>query len=163
MTSQKTTLLVLALFLLSISGFAQAEKTKFTSLFKTMHAEQLKVAKAKKFTKTEVAAIDKAMLTAGKNINRALKAAPGQTHQYLVDKVNKEFRTLNSSLGRALSGDKLSAFRRVTNTQKAKVVRQLQTQYLGSSGASRNNMRAGMRMGIRKYVINGFGGDDPGW
>ena len=163
MKSQKAILLVLSIFLISISGFAQSEKTKFTSVFKNMHKEQLKVAKAQKFTKTEVAAIDKAMLTAGKNINRALKAAPGETHQYMIDKVNKEFRTFNSSLGRALAGSKLSAFRRVTNAQKTKIIKELQLQYLGSTGAARNNMRAGMRAGIRVSLMKGFGGDDPGW
>lgn len=155
-------LLILATsFLISASGYSQ--NTNFESLFKTMHKEQLKVAKAQKFTKSEVAAIDKAMLTAGNNINKAIKLASGQPHQYLIDKINHEFKTLNSALGKAITGDKLSKFKQITTSQKNTIIRKLQSNYIGSEGANRDRIRAGIRAGIRASLIKGFGGDDPGW
>lgn len=164
MNTKRITWVVLGLFILGVVGLeAQTEKRTFSSYFSTMHKEQLKVAKANKFTKEEVAAIDKAMATAGRNINRALKAAPGETHQYLVDKIKGEFRTLDRQLGRALAGEKLTAFRKVTNQHKNKILNNLQMQYLNSQGVKRTNIRAGLRAGIRASLIRGFGGDDPGW
>lgn len=164
MRTTTTTFFMLLLLLLNVPLVqAQTEKRTFESLFTTMHKEQLKVAKANKFTKAEVAAIDKAMATAGKNITRAISSAPGETHQYLVDQIKRQFRTLDTQLGSALTGDKLTAFRKVTNQHKNKIMNSLQMQYLNSEGIKRTNIRAGLRAGIRASLIRGFGGDDPGW
>ncbi len=121
------------------------------------------MAKGNKFTKAEVAAIDKAMATAGAKINRAIDATPGKTPQYLVDQIKNEFRTLNTQLGNALSGDKLTAFRKVTNTHKSKILNNLQMQYLNADSKKHTEILAGIKDGIKGSLIRGFGGDDPGW
>lgn len=163
MNSRKAIFVLTGFFLISWCGLqAQTEKKKFSSLFENMHKEQLKVAKAQKFTKAEVIAVDRAMLATGKNITKILEKAPGETHQYLIDEINKEFRLLNSALGRALSGDKLTAFKEVTDDQKSAIIKQLNTNFVGSSEAIRTNIRAGLRAGIRASLIRGFGGEEGG-
>jgi len=80
-----------------------------------MNTEQLRIAKENKFTKEEVIALEKVMAATGNKLIAVIKESPGETHQYLIDKIESEFKSLNNEYAKILSGVKLSAWRDLSN------------------------------------------------
>ena len=163
MKTQKIFLLVLIFMASSIVTSNAQSKQSIQTLMKGMNKEQVRVAKKHKFTKKEITALDQVTKSAGNRLIRIVKASPGETNQYMVDKINSEFRKLNTAYGRVLTGSKLTDLRRLTNNSKTLIIRNLQTQYIGGAKGIRAGIRSSMRAGIRSSFIKGFGGDDPGW
>lgn len=159
---KKFTLILLSLWILSIGAIGQIAQKNVETLFKDMYQKELKVLKEQKFTKAEVASIDQAMKNTGNKILTAVKASPGEPHQYLIDQVKKEFKALNVQLGKSLSGDKLTSVKNILTQTQNKLVTQLQNNYVGGQKGIRAGIRSNIRVGIRTTLLKGFGGQDLG-
>jgi len=133
------------------------------SIFTKMNKDQIKVAKENRITKAEAVALDKAMTIAGNRLLKVIKASPGKSNQYLVDKINQEFAKLDAAYGKILSGAKLSAWKKLSKQNKSAIVKHLNNKYLGAMKGARTKIRSGLRLGVRATLINGFGGGDVGF
>jgi len=162
MKLSKILLLVLIFMASSLVTLNAQSRQSVQVLLKEMNKEQSKVAKKYKFTKAEITALDRVSRSAGNRLIKIVKDSPGETHQYLINKVNSEFRKLNTEYAKVLSGSKLTDLRNLTNKSKGLIVNNLQLQYIGKTKGIRAGIRTGMRTGIRASLIKGFGGQDLG-
>ncbi|OFY51122.1 MAG: hypothetical protein A2X22_06935 [Bacteroidetes bacterium GWF2_49_14] len=139
--------------------YAQTPKSLQT-VFTNLNAEQLKLARDNKFTKAEVVSLEKVMAASGNKLIGVIKNSADETPQFLIDQIESEFKNLNAENAKIIAGARLAAWTNLTNTSKTKLVRKLQSDYLGASKLVRTEILTDLRAGIQVSLIKGFGGDE---
>jgi len=162
MKTQKAFLLVLLSLSITLGAVNAQTNQSIQTVLTSMNTEQLRIAKENKFTKEEVIALEKAMTATGNKLIAVIKESPGETHQYLIDKIESEFKSLNNEYAKILTDARLTVWKDLNNTTKNTLVKKLQADYIGASKVAQTGILTDLKNGIQSSLIKGFGGEEWG-